>query len=204
MAPDRDLMRSTSNANSAFCFFLLGSVAIANAQAFGSHHQARSLSMDAVLMIEASAQGNIVIVRAKVEAGEPISGAEPKRGATALHCAAANGHRNTVAFLIGKGAETNASDANGATPLVYAAYSGHVDVVRDLLDAKANSNVVPTAAPTPLVAALQSGSARVVRLLVANGADPDLSDAFGVRPRQFAHQLRVGGFNSEVQRLTLS
>lgn len=141
------------------------------------------------VVIEAAGQGNLTVVEESIAAHASVDGTEKKRGATALHFAAANGHRTTVAFLIGKGAAIDASDAGGATPLVYAAYSGHVDVVRDLLDARANFNIVPAAAPTPLMAALQSGSSVVVRMLVAAGADPELRDSFGLTPRQFARQI---------------
>ncbi|PHQ78084.1 MAG: hypothetical protein COB65_14330 [Thalassobium sp.] len=64
---------------------------------------------------------------------------------TPLWVAAANGHTETVKFLVSKGAHMEAADKNGNTPLMEAANWGNTDVVMHLVsrgakvDAKANN-----------------------------------------------------------------
>lgn len=54
-------------------------------------------------------------------------------GENMLHRAAANGHVETVSWLLEKSVEVNIQDKHGTTALCYAAYAGHVGVVKLLL-----------------------------------------------------------------------
>lgn len=61
--------------------------------------------------------------------------ATDKRGQTALHIAAANGHNDVVALLCAvEGADINAKDAQGHTPLMLACMNGREKVVDGLLN----------------------------------------------------------------------
>ena len=51
-----------------------------------------------------------------------------------LHCAAENGSREVIDFLIMAGESVSVRDANGNTPLLIAARHGHVDALRCLLN----------------------------------------------------------------------
>lgn len=61
-----------------------------------------------------------------------------KRGRTALHLAAANGHIFMVALLLGQGADINACDKNGWTALHFAAKAGYLNVVKLLTESGAS------------------------------------------------------------------
>ncbi|XP_063725447.1 uncharacterized protein LOC134853386 [Symsagittifera roscoffensis] len=56
------------------------------------------------------------------------------RDRSALHMAAANGHRDLCVLLVGQGADVNKKDVNGWTPLHFAAKAGHLDTVEALME----------------------------------------------------------------------
>ncbi|NP_001279754.1 myotrophin [Callorhinchus milii] len=62
-------------------------------------------------------------------------------GRTPLHYAADSGQFDTLAFLLSKGANINATDRHGITPLLSAIYEGHLTCVRLLLSEGADRNV---------------------------------------------------------------
>jgi cytohesin len=71
-------------------------------------------------------------------------------GRTALHWAAAQGSIRMVAFLVGRGAESDAEDAAGLTVLDWAAMACEREVARTLLEAGARPSKVP-GCPSPPV-----------------------------------------------------
>jgi ankyrin repeat protein len=76
-------------------------------------------------------------------------------GLTALHFAAREGHRRTVAALVDAGANVNAaSPADRGTPLLIAVVNGHFDVAVDLLEHGADPNLANDAGIAPLYAAI--------------------------------------------------
>lgn len=72
---------------------------------------------------------------------------------TPLHWAAVTGHRNTVDFLVSKGAKIDAVDDQGRTPLFAAATAGRTDVVDYLIQKGANINAKDSGGKTVLDAA---------------------------------------------------
>lgn len=72
-------------------------------------------------MIEAVKQGDRERVRAILESDERLANQRDESGATPLHYAALNGHRQIVQLLIERGADINSTDSEfGATPAGWA------------------------------------------------------------------------------------
>jgi hypothetical protein len=67
--------------------------------------------------------------------------------ATALHYAAHQGHKEMVALLLSRGADTSCKDKDGHTAMKLAARAGHTDVVRLIVSAVRAAAV---AQPTPV------------------------------------------------------
>jgi ankyrin repeat protein len=130
-------------------------------------------------LIDAAKGGDLQAVRALV-----ADGADPQvrdsNGATALHCAAASGHRDVCEFLLENGIDANASDYDGRTVLHSAASGGNSDVI-DLLLTRGAFVSAPddTDRKTPLHVAATRGYADAMNLLVANGADVNERDGSG-------------------------
>ena len=78
-------------------------------------------------------------------------GAKEHRGMTALHRAAANGHKEVVGVLLDAGADiATSNDANGRTPLHCAVMHGRMGVAELLLDARADVSAKDASGCTPL------------------------------------------------------
>ena len=72
-------------------------------------------------MIEAVKQGDRERVRAILESDERLADQRDESGATPLHYAALNGHRQIVQLLLERGADINSTDSEfGATPAGWA------------------------------------------------------------------------------------
>lgn len=80
----------------------------------------------------ASRNGNILMVRALLEAGVNVN-ASDDLGSTALHKAAKYNHQKVVMTLISYGANVNAQNNSGESPLAYAFEHRHWIVVMTLL-----------------------------------------------------------------------
>ena len=91
-------------------------------------------------------------------------------GVTILHSAAEHGSRDTVEFLIRKGANVNAASIDKWTPLHNAASSGHIDIVEVLINNGASINVKSGSGITPLHDAASAGQTRVIEFLLKKGA----------------------------------
>jgi ankyrin repeat protein len=71
--------------------------------------------------MEAAKQGDLERVRGILEANGRLVGEKDTLGATALHYAALNGHRDIVRLLLERGADINCGDSQfGATPAGWA------------------------------------------------------------------------------------
>ena len=101
---------------------------------------------------------------AEVNARETIS-------FTALHLAAANGHKDTVQVLLDRGAEVNALQVKSYTALHLAAANGHTDTVQVLLDRGAEVNARVVNNWTALHFAAQNGHMDTVQVLLDRGAE---------------------------------
>lgn len=105
---------------------------------------------------------------------------------TPLHRAAAAGHADLAAFLLGNSAAVDAKDYGGGTPLHWAAGHGHADAAAVLLDQRAAPNAVDQEGFTPLHRAAQGGHEAVTALLLKRGADPNLQGEFNGAPLHWA------------------
>src|SRR5262245_63241815 len=72
-------------------------------------------------LIEAVKQGDLESVRTMLDANDEIVNQRDESGATPLHYATLNGHRQIVRLLLERGAEINIADSQfGATPTGWA------------------------------------------------------------------------------------
>jgi ankyrin repeat protein len=72
-------------------------------------------------MIEAVKQSDLERVRAILESDDRLANQRDESGATPLHYAALNGHRQIVQLLLERGADINSTDSQfGATPAGWA------------------------------------------------------------------------------------
>ncbi|HEX4878153.1 MAG TPA: tetratricopeptide repeat protein [Chitinophagaceae bacterium] len=95
-----------------------------------------------------------------------------KDGWTALQWAAAAGKNEAVEYLLGKGADINASHTSDkGTPLLYAIQSGHSLNAELLINKGADVNKANSGGTTPLMAAVDAKNIALCILLWKNKAD---------------------------------
>lgn len=136
---------------------------------------------NATQLVQFAAQGDLTVVKLLLQSGVPAVEAEPKRGVSALHNAAAQGHQRVVEWLLAHGANLDAQDAWGMTPLLNAAYFGRTAIVKILVERGAKLQLVSKDGMSALDCAVYSGNAEVLGLL--------LPHKFSNEQRQAAAQL---------------
>jgi uncharacterized protein len=111
-------------------------------------------------------------------------------GFTALGLAAYLGLKESVEYLIDKGADLNAlaKNATGYTALTGAVSQNHNDIARLLVKRGANVNHGYEGGFTPLMHAAYAGNLELVELLLEHGADPNAKNAEGKTPLTFARE----------------
>ena len=174
------------------------------------------------LLCLAAINGRCRVLRLLLDHGAAVGGADDRYGETALHVAAACGHRDAAALLLDRGARVDARARNGSTPLHKAAFDGGTDVLRLLLsrgadlgardsygDAETNARDFKIAAPAKLLADVRvaggwTAYARAPRLRVlalrvlaeqgrARTSDPLLARLFPAgAPRGISTDARYG------------
>ena len=112
--------------------------------------------------------------------------------------AARNSDKATVATLIQKKADVNATAADGSTALHWAAYRDDAESVALLLKAGAKPNLANDLGATPLWTAAENGSSTIVRQLLSAGADPNIALLAGETPLMVAAR---SGFPDVVEQL---
>ncbi len=158
---------------------------------------------------EAIEQGDLSALALAISSGESALASDVD-GYTPLHRAAAAGHLDIVRFLLGTGAEVNATHgdprladyASGFTldtPLHLAAGSGYTDVIRALVESGADLNATSLTGDTPLHSAAWSGQLESVRMLLDAGADPSLESESGT-PLDIAQTLADGEWTGDSER----
>jgi uncharacterized protein len=110
------------------------------------------------------------------------AGADPnmpdRKGLTPLMLATQKRHKNIIALLISKGADVNATLKHGFTALFYPCMFGGAGIAKLLIDSGADINAREDG-NTPLMWAAFRGHVDIVELLLANGADPEITDDTG-------------------------
>ncbi len=153
------------------------------------------------VLLEAAASGSQSAVRAALADGANI--AALNSGRSALHLAIENKDTALVRTLLEQGAPPDQEGLYGATPLKLAAEHGLVAAVDALIDAGAQVDQVPAHASADedianeifgatalMISVMHQQEAALVRLLAA-GADPTLTDSFGITALHFAQQRSV-------------
>ncbi|XP_014672088.1 PREDICTED: protein fem-1 homolog B-like [Priapulus caudatus] len=107
-------------------------------------------------------------------------------GATALWCAAAEGHMNVVKVLVEHGADVNHPTSTNSTPLRAACFDGRLDIVKYLVQNKADLLIANKYNNTCLMIASYKGHLGVVHFLLVAGALPDERAHCGATALHFA------------------
>jgi ankyrin repeat protein len=153
--------------------------------------------------------GHTNALRVLLQAGaNPNVTAKKKYTNTPLQEAADLGNLEAVKLLIAAGARVDNRDEFGKSALFDAAASWKRDKVRGqweeiarfLIDAGADVTMVDESLGyTPLHTACQRGNLEIAKMIIAAGADPNVTDVNGVTPLRLA----IGSDNVELIRLLL-
>ena len=133
-------------------------------------------------VVAAAAHGRLVTLHTLLDRGGDPDAHD--RAHTALYRAARGGHHDPVAMLLDAGADPKATVDGGGVALAGACHGGRTEVV-DLLLAAA-PDAVNAGSPEPLWAAVGRADQSIVDRLLAHGADPDRTTAYGLTLRGLA------------------
>ena len=155
----------------------------------GSIDVVDSRGRSAVLVV--TIENNIEALRLLIELGADVDYYDKAKSQgvidqTAFLYAGANGMNDALILLINAGAKPDIYNYYDGTALIPAAEKGHVDTVRLLLEkSKIDVNHVNNLGWTALMEAVilsdgGSDQQQIVRLLLAHGADSDITDKEGI------------------------
>jgi uncharacterized protein len=119
---------------------------------------------------KAARQGELETVKALVRAGVHVDSKNEKSGDTPLIKTVKAGHQDVAKFLIGEGADVNATNRRGKTALMRAAKYGHSPIVETLLAASADVNARTLKGKSAVSYAADKGHRTVVEILQQAGA----------------------------------
>ena len=117
---------------------------------------------------EAADEGNITEIKRQLDFGKDVN-SKNQFGATPLHFAAKQGHKNLAALLITEGADTNAEAYDKSTPLHSAVISGYKEVAEQLITNGADANAKGYEGSTPLDNAIEFKHSETADLLRKHG-----------------------------------
>ena len=103
-----------------------------------------------ISIFDAALGGNIEVVKQHLAAGANVNVKDDNWGATPLHFAARNGHKDVAELLVVKGAALNTKDDDGRTPLHMVADIGHNGIAELLIAKGADVNAKDKKGFTPL------------------------------------------------------
>ena len=118
---------------------------------------------------EAAMRGNIEAVKQHLGAGADVNVKDDNWGATPLHFAARNGHKDVAELLVVKGAAMNTKDDDGRTPLHMVADIGHNGIAELLIAKGADVNAKDKNGRTPLDWAVAWDEPEIADLLRKHG-----------------------------------
>ncbi|NNE37957.1 MAG: hypothetical protein HKN08_06595, partial [Gammaproteobacteria bacterium] len=188
----------------------------------GADPNAATWAGETVLMTCART-GNVDGINALITNGADVNTREPERGQSALMWAAAEGHSAVVESLIEIGADIKARSLKVALPqqilsptyseysffpktkgdfttLMFAAQSGDLGSVKALLQAGADVNESTAEYGSALVLAAVNGHEDVALYLLEKGADPDMTDGYGIAPIHWAIQEGISWLYGQPHR----
>ena len=125
-------------------------------------------------LADAAQAGDIAAVEALLQAGGDVD-LPDRHGTAALHWATYRDDAAMVARLTAAGADVNHANRYGATPLSLACVTANPAIVEPLLDVGAYPNLAAAGEP-PLLTCARTGRVDTVELLLAHGANPNVTD----------------------------
>ncbi|XP_052869330.1 protein TANC2 [Anopheles cruzii] len=139
-------------------------------------------------LIAAAGQGNTEITEDFLDMGEvQVNRLDVITGETALTTACANGHTETIAILLSRGASTEVRNRKEMTPLLIAVKEGHWAIVERLLQHQAQDvELTETNGKTPLMVAAEEGHVGIIELLLNRGAALTVQDKDGLTALSWA------------------
>ncbi|QPZ38087.1 ankyrin repeat domain-containing protein [Paramicrobacterium chengjingii] len=144
-------------------------------------------------VLRAAKEGQLHAVRYFIEAGADID-LQDETCLNPFLTGCISNNLGLVRLTVEAGADLNRLTRFGGNGLTPAAEKGHVDVVEYLLESTdINVNLTNTLGWTALIEAIILGDGgptyqEVVHLLLGHGADPGLTDEWGVTPRELAER----------------
>lgn len=137
------------------------------------HRGDQPLSDPAKAFIKAAKRGDLIALRTLYESDAGLLHSRDGDGSTALHCATWKGHEETVAWLLGAGADVHAHNENdhwGTTPLHAAAHANQAKIAQRLIEAGADVNAKDRMGRTPLGHTTFHKAKATANVLVKHGA----------------------------------
>jgi len=157
-------------------------------------------------VFEASALGDLERLKNIVNHDPASVSSYSPDGFTALALSAYLGQKESVDFLIEKGADLNAPARNetGYTALTGAVSQNHNEIAKVLVRKGAQVNHGYEGGFTPLMHAAYTGNVELVSLLLENGADPTARNSEGKTPLTFAQEKNNHQIIELVRKYTAS
>ncbi|KAL5708375.1 hypothetical protein ACHQM5_019175 [Ranunculus cassubicifolius] len=128
-------------------------------------------------LLEAARYDDIDDLKALQSSGVSLN-SKDSEGRTALHMAAANGHKGIVEYLIQNGVDLNAYNVEKNTALHWACLNGHIEVVKTLIIAGADLAILNSYERSAVDEAVSHGKMAVIDAINEAVANVELN---GVR-----------------------
>ncbi|CAI9107698.1 OLC1v1007122C1 [Oldenlandia corymbosa var. corymbosa] len=147
----------------------------------------------------AAEKGSLELVKFLISKGADIH--EISEDGSPLHSAAAHGSSEVLNCLLDLGADPNYISPIVMSPLMKSMLAEALDCMVLLLKGKRGSKADPnrrTSNTTPLCYAASEGKLEMIHKLMANGADPNITDYSGLTPLEHA---ALNGFHAVVELL---
>lgn len=135
---------------------------------------------------EACSSGELQKVKLMLEKNPALLNIEDKNQNTPLHIAAGAGNKETVEFLITKGANLHAKNNFGWIPLHSASYNGQIEISNLLISKGSKVDETDVFGWTPLFRAIQGGHKSMIEFLVKKDANINARDRNGYTPLYLA------------------